>query len=444
MGHDSEQSEREWPSLLDNAKNQEPGVCHGLRLFLFSDGASSVLRNILAGLLLLVVAALTARATLASTYRQAALEVCDLIESNYYRHAEPQVIEFLSRCRAEALDQNFALSKQENIKRLNDRLGTLQVSHLNVYRPEENRALWENRALDTGIRARLVDSDMIIHRILKGSAASFAGLRVGDVLETLNGQLLTSIWDAQTSAGHYALNRRGQKFAVDLAPTEISEDLGPVLTDLGGGHGVLRMGSFLPHYFSSERWAPIAERLPAFKSLVVDLRDNAGGSFPGMLRALSPFRCRDRWIGTLVGTGEGADEDLRDVLDTRSQLSQLSEARRLVLRAYSDYGCYDGPVTVLIDDGTSSTAEIFAEAFFTRRHSRVWGQPSAGQVVMAQWFDVKGFADETAVSIPIAGYVSSSGQQIENAGLAPEKLLYYDLEISRAGRDSWLEESVSK
>jgi C-terminal processing protease CtpA/Prc len=387
---------------------------------------------------------LAARLTLASAYRAAALEVCDLIESNYYRHAYPEVVDFLGKCRAEANSQSLLWSKQENIKRLNDRLATVGVSHLNLYRPEENRALWENRALDTGLRARFVESDMIVHRVLKGSVAALADLRPGDVLETLNGQVISSVWEAQTLAGRYGLKRGERKFYVELNPTEVSEDLSPELRDLGGGQGLLRIPSFLPQYFEDSKWLPIAENLRRFRRLVIDLRDNPGGSFPGMLRALSPFRCRDRWIGTLVGTGDGPDEDLRDNLDTRSQLSQLGEAKRLVLRAYEDYGCFEGPATVLIDDGTSSTAEIFAEAFFTRRQSRVWGQPSAGQVVMAQWFDVHGFADETALSIPIAGYVSSSGQQIENAGLAPEKQLYYDLEVSRLGRDSWIEEAVSK
>jgi C-terminal processing protease CtpA/Prc len=387
---------------------------------------------------------LAARLTLSSAYRAAALEVCDLIETHYYRHAIPEVVSFLSRCRAEASSQTLLWSKQDNIKRLNDRLGTLGVSHLSLYRPEENRALWENRALDTGLRARFVESDMIVHRVLKGSVAEAAGLRAGDVLETVNGEVISSVWEAQTLAGRYGFKRGRRQIFADLHPTEITEDMNPELLDLGGGQGLLRLPSFLPQYYDDTRWLPVAERLSRFRRLVIDLRDNSGGSFPGMLRALSPFRCRDAWIGTLVGTGEGPDEDLRDNLDTRSQLSQLNEARRLVLRAYGDYGCFDGPVTVLIDDGTSSTAEIFAEAFYTRRHSRVWGQPSAGQVVMAQWFDVHGFADETALAIPIAGYVSSSGQQIENAGLAPEKQLYYDLEISRAGRDSWIEDAVSK
>lgn len=405
----------------------------------------SDLPKVAGGILLLALTAfLGARFALSSAYRAAALEVCDLIETNYYRHSQPDVVAFLAKCREDAFEQTLLWSKQDNIKRLNDRLSTLGVSHLNLYRPEENRALWENRSLDNGLRARFVESDMIIHRVLKGSAAEAAGLRAGDVLETLNGQVVSSVWEAQTLAGHYGLKRGNRQFYVDLNPTEITEDMSPELRDLGGGQSLLRLPSFLPQYYEDSKWLPIADRLRGLRRLVIDLRENAGGSFPGMLRALSPFRCRDRWIGTLVGTGEGPDEDLRDNLDTRSQLSQLGEAKRLILRAYADYGCFDGPVTVLIDDGTSSTAEIFAEAFFTRRQSRVWGQPSAGQVVMAQWFDVHGFADETALSIPIAGYVSSSGQQIENAGLAPEKQLYYELEVSRAGRDSWIEEAVSK
>lgn len=401
----------------------------------------SSMRKLYGSLFVVCIAVITARLTLASAYRNAAHEVCDLVESNYYRRDEPKVVEFIKKCRTAAATQSFLLSKRANIERLNGWLGTLGVSHLSLYPPQENRSLWQNRALDTGLRARIVESDMAIVRVVKDSAADFAGIRRGDVLDAINGEIVSSVLDAQTGRGRFDFTRRGKRYSVTLEPTEITVDLRPVLTSLDGGVAVLRIASFLPQYFDASHWKPIAVQLVRYSHLIIDLRDNAGGSFPAMLRALSPFRCRDPEVGALVGTGRGDDVEMRDELDTRSQLAQLSEARRLLLNTFDDYGCYDGDVTVLIDDGTSSTAEIFAEAFYTRRFSRVWGQPSAGQVVMAQWFDVHGFGDETALAIPIAGYISSDGRTIENAGLVPEKQLYYDLGDARLGIDTWIREA---
>ncbi len=412
---------------------------------------ASLIRIIIGTLVIIGAATFAARTSIETTYKRAALEVCDLIETYYFRSGEPEVKSFIVRCRDAAQKQKFLLSKVENIRRINTRLSMLRTSHLNLYRPDENRALWENRALDTGIRSRFVESDLIVHRVLDGSEAKKAGIQPGDVLLKIDGGTVSSPWDAQSSGGRYMISRRGDVLTFDLQPSEITEDMSPTLRELNARTALLRFPSFLSQYYEAESWKRVAAKLGRYEHIIIDLRDNAGGSFPAMLRALSPFTCRDRLIGELITSPErGGPEvqevtDLRDVLDTRSQLAQLSEARRIRLRTFLTYGCYDGAATVLIDGGTSSTAEIFADAFFTRKNSRVHGQPSAGQVVMAQWFTVANFGgDDTSISIPIAGYVSSAGSEIENEGLRPEKLLYYDLERSRAGFDTWIDESVSK
>ncbi len=104
-------------------------------------------------------------------------------------------------------------------------------------------------------------------------------------------------------------------------------------------------------------------------------------------------------------------------------------------------GCYRGPVRVLVDAGTSSVAEIFAEALGARLKTGLYGQPTAGQVVMARWFPLPALGNESfVISIPIAGYKTASGAELEESGVHPTTYLYYDLRRSLEGRDSWLEQ----
>jgi C-terminal processing protease CtpA/Prc len=406
---------------------------------------------------------------LSNTYRTAALEVCDLIDENYYRRSDPEVAAFIAWCRREADAQGFLLSKEDNVERLNGRLAALRTSHLSLYNPAQNRQIWEHQGLDTGMRARFIDRFLVVYRVLPKSPAEEIGVRPGDVLVGLAGYELQSAERARTGSGVLQWQRKvpipvaerngGEDhrivtFEKELRAVDLREDMSPRLSRVGPAY-LFRIPSFLGSYFEGDQWrktiAQLAEAAKDPKAkLIIDLRENQGGSFPGMLRALSPFRCDRPLIGRIrrsMREGMLAETDLADDLDAGQQLRQLHSASVVNLRAFKTSVCFRGPATVLIDDGTASVAEIFAEAFLSRPQSRVWGHPSAGAVVMAQWFYASGFGghfeNRYSISIPIASYLSESGADLEHKGIQPQKLLHYDLDSALAGRDNWIDDGVS-
>jgi carboxyl-terminal processing protease len=267
----------------------------------------------------------------------------------------------------------------------------------------------------------------------------------GDVVLSIDGEEPSFPGDVEAAGGLYRLSRQGKIFEMKLVPEGLTENLEPKLRamDAGGGVGLLELPSFLPQYFDERAWRALASRLTSYTALVVDLRGNAGGSFPAMLRALSPFLCEQKQIGVVYQAPAGRklrEAALRDQLDTNSQLEQLEEADSLRLMTFDGYGCFRGPVVALIDGETASVAEIFAQALFARPRSRVWGQFSSGRVVMAEWFNVHGFGEPPSMlSVPIAGYVASDGVEIEGRGIEPERTLYYELQDALLGRDNWVE-----
>jgi C-terminal processing protease CtpA/Prc len=163
------------------------------------------------------------------------------------------------------------------------------------------------------------------------------------------------------------------------------------------------------------------------------------------LRTLSPFRCETPFIGSLYHMLRGSANstlELTDTLDAENQIRQLDQATWLELRAFSTYGCFNGPTVVLVDSGTMSTAEIFTEAFSHRPRSTILGQPTAGEVVMARWFPVMSLGEDYSLSIPIAGYVTASGAEIEGIGVFPARNLFYDLGKALSGHDSWMDDAL--
>jgi carboxyl-terminal processing protease len=383
------------------------------------------------------VTALTVLSTIAHSNHRAGVEVCELIRDNY----------FLVRCFREASSESLTLSRKRAIGRINRRLSGMRTSHLSVYSPVENRQLWTNAGLDTGIRARRIDGEIVVHRLLPESPALEAGVKLGDAIVSIDGETVDDD-DVESTAGIYKIARGHQIILFEIGVEDLSEDRGPVLEGREGGVGILRFGSFLAHYFDGERWSEIARRLSRYRGLVIDVRGNAGGSFPASVRALSPFFCEPKIVGSLWTSAGDRDslapKDLPDDLDARAQVAALNATGRLNLRTYSGYGCFQGPVTVLVDAETSSVAEIFSEAMKSRKNARVWGVPTAGQVVMARWFEIGSLGGgDYAMSIPIAGYETSARRKLEDDGVDPQRILIYDLEKALRGRDNWMEEAIT-
>lgn len=392
------------------------------------------------------VTTLAALRTVKHQNHEASREVCRLIRKNYFRSGENEVREFLARCDREAEAEPWTFSRKVQIKRINRRLSELKTSHMSVYTPVENRQLWANEGLDTGLRARRIDGEIVVHRLLEDSPAERAGVKVGDAIVSVNGEAIDDD-DVESTPGLYKVARGHRIFDVSIEVEDLADDLGPTLDPLGGGVGLLTLRSFLPQYFVEERWKPMTAELAKYEGLVIDLRGNAGGSFVASLRGLSPFFCMPSSAGRLWTTAESAGDEeprsLPDDLRATAQLEALQASGEVVLRTFEGYGCFRKPVVVLIDDETSSVAEIFAQAFVSREKSRVWGTPTAGQVVMAKWFEIGSLGGgDFAMSIPIAGFRSRDGRELESRGVDPQKILIYDLEAALRGRDSWTSEAA--
>jgi C-terminal processing protease CtpA/Prc len=79
-----------------------------------------------------------------------------------------------------------------------------------------------------------------------------------------------------------------------------------------------------------------------------------------------------------------------------------------------------------------------------RPNTKVWGVPTAGEVVVARWFDLSplGFSGYS-LSVPIAGFTTATGIELEAEGITPSKLLFYDLSQARRGEDSWITNSTA-
>lgn len=376
---------------------------------------------------------------------------CDIIHEAYYKKSS-ELEEWRKACREIAKEISFGATKPAAIKILNNELNQIGISHLSIYSPEKSEEMWDNKAIDNGLRVRTVDGAYVIYAIVPESAASEFEIEVGDEITLVNEKPPSSAYDIRFRSGKFDIRRlkdqatsEFEELEVVLLARELTEDLSPTFVKLSQSHGLLKIQSFLPQYFDKQKWLDTVSEFSSMPNLIVDLRENAGGNFVAMLRALSPFMCKPTSVGIIsanIEDGKNASavkSSLPDDLESRIQIDQIESESSLLLRTFDGYGCATGKVTVLVDADTASTGEIFAYAISGRPNSRVWGVPTAGEVVVARWFDLSpiGFGGYS-LSVPIAGFATTDGIELEAEGITPSQLLFYDLNNARRGVDSWI------
>lgn len=130
--------------------------------------------------------------------------------------------------------------------------------------------------------------------------------------------------------------------------------------------------------------------------LIIDLRHNPGGvgiMAMGMGNAL--INQPDLKLGTMIQR----DGELNFVLNPQPEP-------------------YTGPVAILIDQRTGSTAEIFAQGMQDIGRARIFGTRSAGQALPSM---VTRLPNGCIFQYAVANYISTSGKTLEGHGVTPDE-----------------------
>ena len=264
---------------------------------------------------------------------------------------------------------------QEMVDRLPD--------HYSVFYPADEvtalSSFGENlqEAGGIGVFYSMIAGDMIVCRVIPGSAAFEAGLRLGDRIVAVDG-IPTSQFRSQTirtailgEAGttvHLAVRSRDQtertvavvRKALDSRDSQVQFGIIE-----GSQIGLLTIGPFgsdeIPSIVQESLRSLVRDT--ALKGLIVDVRASPGGRFSPLLSTLGLF-IDGRSIGTLVGRDGRVDLLVPEGM-TMPELQGLS-------------------VVVLIGPCTQGAAELFAAGMQFRDQTELVGMPSGGYVLQGK------------------------------------------------------------
>lgn len=151
------------------------------------------------------------------------------------------------------------------------------------------------------------------------------------------------------------------------------------------------------------------------KGLIVDLRNNPGGSLSTVCDILDLMLPE----GLIVYT-----EDK----DGNKQEATSDEEHK-----------FDQPMTVLMNGNSASASEIYAGAVQDYGIGKIVGTQSYGKGVVQQIFDLK---DGTCVKLTIAEYFTPNGRNINGTGITPDVEVEYEKNESDPEADNQLDKAV--
>ena len=343
-------------------------------------------------------------------------------------------------------------SSQELYAVLRRMIGSLNDPHTRIFAPEEKSDWWRPRFVSAGLGIAEVDGLPTVFQVERGSAPQRVGVRVGDVIETVDGEAAMSLVRKRLANSFVSASAssRFRAFAKLLeGPPETSVEVSWKTRD-----GKQKSARFDRHWEQRELGVrarrergefvvieidvftkPIAaafarglkERLNGARGVILDLRSNGGGDAEAMTDIASTF------LGS--GSNLGQFTDRFGVSFTIGTHSRSLFSPELIAQTKL-------PLIVLTSERTSSAAEIFIEALKVSKRATIIGTETCGCVLAVRTRHE--LADGGLLDISELDYETAAGHRLEGHGIEPDETVMVERSDLYSGRDRAVEAAISK
>ena len=262
-----------------------------------------------------------------------------------------------------------------------------------------------------GLSVIMEDGAVKVISPFKGSPADEAGIKAGDFITHLDGELIyggeldDAVARMRGKAGtsiNLTIFRPGRDEPLEVPVTRGVIELEPVTHSLESGNiGVISVNEFSADVGADvfKAWSEIQkEATGRVSGLILDLRSNPGGSLDEAVALSDLF------------------------LDSGRIVSQRGRARGETL-LYDAETVFRGdmaegvPVIVLIDAGSASASEIVAGALQDHRRALIMGDRSFGKGSVQSLLPL---GSDAALKLTTARYFTPSGKSVQEGGINPD------------------------
>jgi len=208
---------------------------------------------------------------------------------------------------------------------------------------------------------------------------------------------------------------------------------------LQNNYGYMRISNFWNRQIVEE-FTKAIEDLRECKGLILDLRDNGGGNENyGSAIAGRLLKKRIYWYRPL---GEGFSLRLVYNKLKEAEVQDVNELRLEMGRSTAPSGPwqYDGPVVILVNWRTGSSAEGFVGALQDCRRAVIIGQRTSGSSGMPYYVDLPGGAK---ARICRNAHVRLDGSRFHGVGIKPDIPVKRTIQAITEGRDEFLQAALN-
>lgn len=245
----------------------------------------------------------------------------------------------------------------------------------------------------------------LVHRVYEDSFAEQAGMKAGDLIVAVDGVDVKNV--SSTELVERVTGEPGTTvditFLRDGAEQTVTVTRGEVYVKrveyamLENNVGYLSLTTFSGNAVNEFRGAIDALKEQGAEKLVVDLRDNPGGS-----------------LGIVV--------DICDMLLPEGVICSMQGKTTDPTKYFeSDAEMYDIPFVVLVNDYSASASEIFAGAMQDNGRAKIIGIQTYGKGVVQTTFPMGG--DHGWIKLTTDAYYTPNGTNLGGTGITPDRIV---------------------
>jgi carboxyl-terminal processing protease len=291
--------------------------------------------------------------------------------------------------------------------------------------------------------------------VFEGGPASAAGIKPGEILESVDGNACAPPAMPQFGFGqsHKLFVRKlatgaARDVTIEIPSRKGTKQRPPMIEPKSPTHAMIgpRIGLLKIVYFPGAFGMGFAKALDAAVEdlkrqgcdrLIIDLRGNIGGSLgfarlasymcPGKIaigHSLTPNRMRAGYdAATLPRVPMPANS-----LELLSRLGRFAFQDKSLMLLTQGLGPqpFHGQIVVLVNEWTNSAAEMAANFASENKLATLIGQKTRGNVLGATNFDVGG---GYWLRLPVFGWFTSQGKSLEGVGVNPD----FNVDVSLGG-----------
>lgn len=305
-------------------------------------------------------------------------------------------------------DQKAVDPKKQTYAAIRGMLDSLgDQGHTRFLTPEEVKQNQEDLSgtyVGIGVQLENRDGHVVIVSPIEGSPSEKAGLETGDVLVAVDGKnvrdediskIVNQVKGPKGSTVNLTVLRDKKERKFSMQRAEIKAPVVSWALIPGTSVADVRLSSFSDNSAGELKKAFDAAKAAGAKRYILDLRDNPGGRLDQAVDS----------AGNFLKTGS--------VVYIRQDASRKREE----VKADDGSDRIQAPMTVLVNGGSASSAEILAGALRDNNRAKVIGTRTFGTGTVLSEFYLK---DGSAILLGVAEWLTPKGDFIRKTGIEPD------------------------